>query len=207
MADYYNLRELTKKIIEEFKLDIKDEEYIEIEETKSFYSYYQRIRRALKEIGEFNKGVYKKDPVTKRKNMCYSEAQKQMILSEATFHDYVINHSIDEDIKNKKNYKDYQRVLLEYRKEYFNSLSTKNEDEGVPCISDEEFNQYKMKMMITAVFEHFYTSIDDDLFRYDLERINIYMNDAHPEIEDLRAAERLKHPEGYYYRKRSKYKK
>ena len=69
-------------------------------------------------------------------------------------------------------------------------------------ISNDVYYRYKMDMMISALFELYFTPIDDGILMNDLERVFIFKDELNLQLEDLDAEKRLNNPEGVYYHKK-----
>lgn len=199
MSKLYTLEELTYNIIDEFKLDCSG--------TDAFHNYYQRIYRALDNQGFLKKGIEKINPKTNRKCRFYTEQQKQVILAEKTLFNYVRTNSASEQIKNGKKYDEIQDDIEKRRDAFINmmdNLADNSPDEDVPYISNKEFQNYKNSMMLTALFEKFFTPINDELLINDMTQVFIIRDEASLDVADIEAEQRLAHPEGNYYKSLSK---
>ena len=194
MSKLYTLEELTESIINDFKLDRSGED--------AFHRYYQKIYRTLNACGFLKTATKKTNPGTKRQCRYYTEEQKRAILAEKTLYDYVRKNSTSKRIKNSKKYSEIQIDIKRRRNEYFdmmNDLIDNPPDENTPYISNKEFQNYKNSMMLNALFEKFFTPIDDALLRSDMTQVFITRDEASLEISDIEAEQRLSHPQGIYY--------
>ena len=72
------------------------------------------------------------------------------------------------------------------------------DDYFVSLISDKELLQKKQEIMIKAIFEKFYTPIDEDFLRADMNIWQHY-DPEDPELMAREAKYRLDHPSGHYY--------
>lgn len=84
------------------------------------------------------------------------------------------------------------------------NLADNSPDEDVPYISNKEFQNYKNSMMLTALFEKFFTPINDELLINDMTQVFIIRDEASLDVADIEAEQRLAHPEGNYYKSLSK---
>ena len=195
MSKLYTLEELTESIINDFKLDRSGED--------AFHRYYQKIYRTLNACGFLKIATKKTNPGTKRQCRYYTEQQKRAILAEKTLYDYVRKNSTSKRIKNSKKYSEIQIDIKRRRNEYFdmmNDLIDNPPDENTPYISNKEFQNYKNSMMLNALFEKFFTPIDDALLRSDMTQVFITRDEASLEISDIEVEQRLSHPQGIYYK-------
>lgn len=195
MSKLYTLEELTESIINDFKLDRSGED--------AFHRYYQKIYRTLNACGFLKTATKKTNPGTKRQCRYYTEEQKRAILAEKTLYDYVRKNSTSKRIKNSKKYSEIQIDIKRRRNEYFdmmNDLIDNPPDENTPYISNKEFQNYKNSMMLNALFEKFFTPIDDALLRSDMTQVFITRDEASLEISDIEAEQRLSHPQEIYYK-------
>lgn len=195
MSKLYTLEELTESIINDFKLDRSGED--------AFHRYYQKIYRTLNACGFLKTATKKTNPCTKRQCRYYTEQQKKAILAEKTLYNYVRENSTSKRIKNSKKYSEIQIDIKRRRNEYFdmmNDLIDNPPDENTPYISNKEFQNYKNSMMLNALFEKFFTPIDDALLRSDMTQVFITRDEASLEISDIEAEQRLSHPQGIYYK-------
>ena len=78
------------------------------------------------------------------------------------------------------------------------NLADNSPDEDVPYISNKEFQNYKNSMMLTALFEKFFTPINDELLINDMTQVFIIRDEASLDVADIEAEQRLAHPEGNY---------
>ena len=180
MSKLYTLEELTESIINDFKLDRSGED--------AFHRYYQKIYRTLNACGFLKTATKKTNPGTKRQCRYYTEEQKRAILAEKTLYDYVRKNSTSKRIKNSKKYSEIQIDIKRRRNEYFdmmNDLIDNPPDENTPYISNKEFQNYKNSMMLNALFEKFFTPIDDALLRSDMTQVFITRDEASLEISDI----------------------
>lgn len=75
-----------------------------------------------------------------------------------------------------------------------------------PTITDKELHECKMNIMVTALFELFFTPVNEERLRADLMQWYILSDPINLTIEDFSARDRLDHPEGTYYRKKQNVK-
>lgn len=193
----YSVKELVNSIIEEYQLPIPC--------SQAWSTYRQKISRALKDSGLWDKGIPK--IVGKKTIMFFTEQQRQELLSEKSLYNYLRDRSQSDEIKNSKRYDEIQKDIEKRRIahiEYLDSLETGNHNENIPIITDKEFRDYKRDMMITALFEKFFTPIDDALLLNDLYQVQIIKNELSLQVEDIEAENRLSHPNLYYYKEKNK---
>lgn len=72
---------------------------------------------------------------------------------------------------NGKKYDEIQDDIEKRRDAFINmmdNLADNSPDEDVPYISNKEFQNYKNSMMLTALFEKFFTPINDELLINDM---------------------------------------
>ena len=198
MNGLYTIKELTQSIIGEYQLDCSTDSAFEV--------YYMRIYRALQKKQLLKAGIEKINPETKRKCMYYTEQHKQAILCEKTLYDYVRSNSTSEEIKNRKRYNELQKDI-EVRREahikYLDSQTQDDENSIAPTITDQEFQDYKNTLMLTALFERIFTPINDNLLYNDLYQTQIIKDELNLQAADIEAEERLQHPNGSYYHEKT----
>lgn len=193
--DLYSIKDLVDSIIDEYQLSTEDE--------NAWSTYRQKISRTLKESGIWDRGIAKK--TGKKTTMYFTEQQRQELLSEKTFYNYLRDRSKSEEIRNSKRYDEIQKAIEERRIshiEYLASLETGSIDKNAPVITDKEFRDYKRDLMITALFEKFFTPIDDKLLLSDLYQVQIIEDELDLQVEDIEAEHRLSHPNLYYYKEK-----
>lgn len=194
MDRLYTINELTDSIIEDYQLRRVDDN-----DTKA---YYMEIYRALNKLGILNAGIKRVNPATKRICRYYTEHHKQAILSEKTLYDYVRNNSRSDKFSKSKRYDEMQKSIDIRRNEHIKYLDSRTQElseADIPVITQEEFHNYKNSMMLTAIFEKFFTPINDELLYNDLYQIQIIKDEINLQIEDIHAEERLQHPNGAYF--------
>lgn len=194
--DIYSVKELVDSIIEEYQLPNQDKD--------AWSAYRQKISRTLKKSGLWDKGIPK---IVKKKTIMYfSEQQRQELLSEKSFYDYLRDHSDSKEIRTSKKYDEIQKAIEERRIshiEYLCSLETGDPYKNTPIITNKEFQDYKHDMMLTALFEKFFTPINEKLLLSDLYQVSIIEDELNLQITDIEAEHRLSNPEGAYYTKRN----
>lgn len=194
MNGLYTIKELTQSIIDEYQLNCSTDSAFEV--------YYMRIYRALQKKQLLKAGIEKINPETKRKCMYYTEQHKQAILCEKTLYDYVRSNSTSEEIKNRKRYNELQKDIEVRREAYIKYLDSQTQDDEnsiVPIITNQEFQEYKNTLMLTALFEKIFTPINDALLYNDLYQTQIIKDELNLQAADIEAEERLQHPNGSYY--------
>lgn len=198
MNGLYSLDELTKSIIDEYKLPYSGGR-------EEFATYRQRIYREVVKLRLVDSAVKRVNPETKRKCMYFTEQHRQRILSERTLYDYVRANSSSEHIRSEPRYKEIQQQIRIRRENYIEQLSDLNNEEDVnpndPAISDDDFRSAKLHMMLEALFHLYFTPINDSLLRNDLDRI-LKKDDLGLMVEDIDAERRLSHPEDNYFSRR-----
>ena len=130
---------------------------------------------------------------------------QQELISEKSFYNYLRDRSEADEIKNSKRYDEIQKAIEERRIshiEYLDSRETGDYDGNIPVITDKEFRDYKRDMMVTALFEKFFTPIDNKLLLNDLYQVQIIEDELDLQIEDIEAENRLSHPSQYSYKER-----
>lgn len=193
--DIYSVAELVDSIIEEYQLPTDGDD--------AWGTYRQRVSRTLKSTGIWDKGT--KKTVGKKTTMYFTYQQRQVLLSEKSFYNYLRDRSKSVEIKNSRRYDEIQKAIDERRIEYIeylDSLDMSERDENNPVITNREFKEYKRDMMITALFEKFFTPIDDELLLTDLYQVQIFKNELCLQVEDIEAEDRLSNPNPYYYKER-----
>lgn len=193
--DIYSIAELVDSIIEEYQLPTDGDD--------AWSTYRQKVSRTLKNTGIWDKGIQK--TVGKKTIMFFTYQQRQELLSEKTFYNYLRDRSLSDEIRNSKRFDEIQKAIEERRIshiEYLDSREMGDHDENVPVITDKEFKEYKRDMMITALFEKFFTPIDDKLLLNDLYQVQIIEDELDLQVEDIEAEHRLSHPNPYYYKER-----
>lgn len=198
MNGLYTIEELVECIKDEYQLDQSTDD--------ADKNYYMRIYRALKKLNILDKGIVLVNPVTHRKCRYYSEHDKQAILSEKSLYDYLRNNSTSDVIKNSKRYNEILNNIDSRRNAHIRYLDSRTQDicdNSISVITQEEFQNYKNQIMLTALFEKFFTPINDELLYNDLNQFHIIRDELHLQIEDIQAEERLQHPKGAYYQEKS----
>ncbi len=199
MKGFYTLTEMTKSFIEEYKLDRSSENYIR--------QYNMKLKRTIKELDI--KGTEMKNPVTKRKATYYTEKEKQTILASKYMYDYLIEHSMSDKIKKRPKYDEIKEIIRNRMSNFYNVMLSEREDhsrnDGDPFISNAEFSNFKLFMMVQALFERTFTPIKDDLLLSDMENYFIKRNEGQLTPEDIAVEDRLNHPEGNYFHHRRNY--
>ena len=194
MNGLYTLKELTQSIIDEYQLNCSGE--------NTFGRYQTRIYRALQKKQLLKAGIKKINPETKRECTYYTEQHRKAILSEKTLYDYVRSLSTSEKIKNSKRYNELQKDIEVRREDHIKYLDSQTQDDEnsiVPIITNQEFQEYKNTLMLTALFEKFFTPINDALLYKDLYQTQIIKDELNLQTADIEAEERLQHPNGSYY--------
>ena len=194
MNGLYTIDELTNSIIDEFQLNMSDYD--------AYDRYYQRIYRALASADILKNGIEMTNPITHRKCRYYTEQHKQTILAQKGLFNYVRNNSASDEIRNGKRYDDIKDEIELRRNnhiKYLTARSNEDNDKNLPKLSQQDFRDYKMELMLTALFEKFFSPINEELLFNDLYRKKFISDDIDLEIEDLEAEKRLQHPNGSYF--------
>lgn len=104
---------------------------------------------------------------------------------------------------------EFRKLKAKHNQNYSFALT---DQQGYDYVKGDEQNiqqmyeTYTQKIMLKAIFEHFYTSLDEKKIKRDLSTI-YYSNepiDFSTDPASLSADNRLKHPENYYYKPRFK---
>ena len=164
-------------------------------------AYRQQICRTFQKLGLWDKAII--DRNGKKETRYFTEHQRQLLLVEPNFYDYVRAKSDDEGLQNSKKYADIQRDIATRREahiEYLNSLNM-DENEDIPYISNDMFRRVKNDIMLKALFELFFTPLDEALLMNDLYQTQLLADELSLEPIDIEAEHRLTHPEGNYYKK------
>ena len=191
--DLYSVSELTDAIIKEYQLPMPDED--------TWRTYRQMISRTLKSTGIWDSGIPK--TVGNKTILYFTEAQKRELLSNKRLYDYVRDRSSSEDLRNDMRYDDMIHAMEERKRAHIEFLLSQEQhadDYIEPDLSRKEYQDYKRDMMITAIFEKFFTPIDDNLLYNDLYRERIIKDDLNLQLEDIEAEKRLSHPNPNYYK-------
>ena len=202
MDIYYTIEELTDSIINKYDLELINDEQRRM--------YYQRIYRALKENDMLDKGVIMVNQKTKRKSRHYSETQKKILLEDEKLSDYLITRSNSIAIKNKIKNKNIRKEMEDLRNaaiEFFSAQKYDSADDKNPSLSEEYIRQRMSYMMLKAIFELYFTPIDEKMLKQDLWNIEIFLDETHPDPKLVKSRIRLEKPEGNYYKKRTRERK
>lgn len=193
----YSVDELVESIIIEY--DLFDDEEVRA-------TYKAKLYRALHNTGIWDKGIEKGNG--KKKQKYFSEQQKQKLLASPDLYDYVREHSKSQCIKESKRYKEVKQEIKERSDAHIAYLDSRTQDEwrgsdNAPYISQKEFRDCRNAIMLTAIFERFFTPINDSLLEHDLYAV-MMEDELDITTEQIEAEQRLNSPEGNYYRRKSK---
>lgn len=191
-SELYTIDKILDDIIEIYKLDLSG--------TDARKKYQQKIYRTLHNTKIWDKGIIKKNG--KKEIRYFSEQQKQELLCSSDLYDYVRNNSESDKIKNSMRYKDLQEEIAKRRESYISYLDSQEQipsSEGAPYISQEEYESTKNSMMLTAIFEHFFTPINDSLLENDLYK-TLFVDGLGLTNEVIEAEQRLNNPKGSYFK-------
>ena len=207
--------EMTEILIKKYSLPINPDIGTD------FSTFRQKVSRALKETGIWEQGEEKligKEKIRKFK-MIYLlqlESSKQM-------YDYLRDKSENKKYQNDKRYKEVVDIAEKRRKDFIKKQKTSrpfiplsvlptvskeeftisNDNDSVtPTINQEELITHADHIMIKAIFELFFTPIDERMLFGDMFRYKYLSDESNLGVEDLEAEERLANPEGNYYKKK-----
>ena len=192
----YSLADLTDYVVETYHLPTYEKR------DANWKTYRQQIYRTLINLNLWENGIEK--TTGKKAAKYFTEEQRQLLLTEPSFYDYVREKSSDEAIYKSKRYADIQRDIATRREahiDYLNSLET-GTDENLPCISNEAFRRKKNDVMLKALFELFFTPLDEELLMNDLWQTQLLSDELSLEPKDIEAEHRLNSPEGNYYKRK-----
>ncbi len=201
MDGLFNSKELAMSFIDEYSLKFDGE--------SDLTRVKQSIRRAMVRLGILEDYVRKVNPETNHKCNYYSAQQRELIRNEPKFHDYLIDNSTDEKFRRGVRTKEFEKKKKACRDRYIESLGQQADDARYDYYDSTSFVgpgvvERRMAMMLTALFELFFTSFDEEQLRkdmnLDMEAYNLEYLDLKP--EHIEAKERLAHPEGSYFRRR-----
>ena len=192
----YTVTQITDYVIEKYKLSTDG-----ADDSKKM-TYRQQITRTLKNMELWNKAIIIRNG--KRETRYFTEHQRQLLLAEPKFYDYVRTNSADKGLHEGKKYADIQRDITNRREahlEYLDSLDM-NENEDIPYISNKMLRKVRNDIMLKALFELFFTQFDETLLLNDLYQTQLLADELALEPIDIEAEHRLTHPEGNYYTKK-----
>ncbi len=207
MSEKYSVADLVNEIINEYNLPhekkIKNKKEIIDQQSTDWKNYRQQVSRALKQLGIWEKGVIVQKG--KKKTRYFSKQQKQMLLSSKKMYDYVRNNSSDTLKQNSKRYKEIEKIIDDRREEEVNFLLSQSMDDydpNIPTLTIDEYWKYKERIMLLALFEKFFTPIDDKLMHNDIYRLK-FKDELDLQVEDIEAEERWNNPGKYYYHEKN----
>ncbi len=192
-----NSDELAMIFVEKYSLKFEGE--------SDLARFKQAIRRAMVRLGILEKYVRKVNPETNHHCNYYTARQRDLIEKEPKFHDYLLDNSTDEKIRSRARSKEIEKKIEAYRDRFI-----ENQDElvdGASCddsawrVSKEDMKRQKAMMMLTAVFELFFSSFDEAKLWNDME-LDLQGDDLGLDPDHIIARENLAHPEGIYFRRR-----
>lgn len=199
MEKKYSVDELTESIIKEYQLSMNSEH--------NKATYKAQIYRVLHDTKIWDEAKTENNEKSKTKSNAkhFTESQKQRLLASPKMYDYVRNNSESEEIRNRKRYKDVQAEIKRRCNIHIAHVESLAENQGTnhntPDISDKELNDAMDKMMLSAIFELYFTPINMDLLRNDLYKVT-FTSESNLDEETIDAEDRLAHPEGYYYNRK-----
>lgn len=199
MDGLYNIDELANSFVEEFALELDGDGYC-------IARYKQSIRRAMERLGILNNYVELRNAKTGYLCNYYSAQQRELIKGEPKFHDYLLNNSSEETIRNGLRSKEIQKAIETRREKYIEYLSQQecetNDERVKPLVSSEELRQRKLSMMIEALFNRWFTEFDEGKLLNDMNLV-LQEDELGLSPDQIEAEERLSHPEGAYYKRKS----
>ncbi len=136
----------------------------------------------------------------KSKTKVFSEKQKQLLFSSKRVYDYITKNSKDEKIKNRKSYDELMKESENRREAYIEYMGNDNRHENDVFIgyTQLEVERVKIKMMIEALFNHFFSEFKEELLEHDLNAC-LLEDELNLTPDVIQAEERLKNPYGNYY--------
>lgn len=165
-------------------------------------NYYVEFSRGLKDLNMWDNAhtEIRGKSITR----VFSETQMQKLFSSRRIHDFISKNSDSENIRNRKSYDDYMNASKSRRDAYIDYLDNQGQEDNLdyPQLTREEFTNTKTAIMIEAIFNYFYTDFNDDLLESDLNTI-LTMDELNLTLDVIHAEERLSHPYGNYYSKKS----
>lgn len=197
MDGYYNLNELVQSLIEEFNL---------YDDDNARNNLYQYLYQYFKKTGAEKLAPRAVNPTTKRECSYYSQAQRDALLDDETVVKHLCDIAEDSDYVNERLVKRVEAVEA-YNEAYCDYMyemahSSPNDVKLEQDIwADNEVRRIKPQMMLEALFEVFFTPINEEELKKDL-LMRREMPEPNPPYAHLEACERLKHPEGNYFSRR-----
>lgn len=199
-TEFISITEITEKLIVKYDLPYANDN------DKS--SYRQKVVRALKETGIWDRGVDNK--VGDKTVKMFTTAHMLELETSRQMYEYLRSRS-QNAYKDRVSYDELNKSISNRRRKAINEYFSPNNipiDPCVPVLNEEEYNQFVDRMMLRAIFEVFYTPIDEELLKKDIYTYKFLTEETELEIEDIEIEHRLNHPEGSYYsRKRETTKK
>ena len=199
------ITEMTKILIKKYSLPINPDIGTD------FSTFRQKVSRALKETGIWEQGV--DEIIGKKKIRKFTMIHLLELESSKQMYDYLRDKSENNEYQNSKRYKEISNTIEKRRKQFLDTQSksgpfipltnlNQNVDPVVPKINQEELTIFADHIMIKALFELFFTPIDEKLLYSDIFRYKYLSEESNLGVEDLEAEDRLAHPEGNYYHKK-----
>ena len=132
--------------------------------------------------------------------------QKQMLELESSelMYDYLRERSTNE-FHDTKRYKEINAEIEERRGKAIDFLSNRTQedvDTNAPVLDKEEFKTIIDRMMLKALFNLFFTPVDEALLYHDVYRKKFIIEDLELDVEDIEVENRLANPEGNYYKRK-----
>lgn len=197
MDGYFNLNELAQSLIEEFGL------YDDENARKNLYQY---LYQYFKKTGAEKLAARAINPETKRECSYYSKTQRDALLNDEAVVKHLCDIAKDADCvrerlaKRIEAIKAYNDSFLDYMEELTHSSPCDQRfEQGV--WAEDEVRRIKPQIMLEALFEVFFTPINEEKLKKDL-LMRREMPEPNPPYAHLEACERLKHPEGNYFSRR-----
>lgn len=196
--DLYSVSDIVNFAIEKYQLHMdKNGKY-----GPKWNTYRQKISRVLHKTKLWDDGT---DIVKGKKTIKYFTIyQVQYLFTNKALYDYLRENSASDAIYNSKRYADVE-AEIDYRRQkfidFYDSEINKDDIENYrnPPLTKEEVITMKNNIMLKALFEKFFTPIDETLLEEDMRQAFILYNDSDFGFERVEAEQRLAHPEGFYY--------
>ncbi len=201
-TEFMTITEITEKLIVKYDLPYANDN------DKS--SYRQKVSRTLKDTGIWDRGIDKSVGDGDKTVKVFTTAQLLELETSKEMYEYLRTRS-QNAYKDRLPYKELNKTIEKRRRKALNSYFTPprvSNNSGAPVLNEEEYKQFVDRMMLRAIFEVFYTPIDEELLRADIYTYKFLTDETELDIEDIEIEHRLSHPEGSYYsRKKEKAKK
>lgn len=215
MKNKYSVADLVNELINEYelpherKVDKKTGKEIIDNSAEIWKNYRQQVSRALHSEGIWDNAIISQKG--KKQIRYFTDQQKQLLFNSKYIYNYINKNSDNKEYQNRKSYKqvkkEVQKTIDQRREdyiEYLSSLDMDKEDISAPILTDKEFFDYKLLMMVNALFHMHFTPINNDLLRNDIYHYKYLIDNMNLSEEDLLVEKRLANPEGNYYHKKKK---